>query len=107
MINLIITDNLHLNRLPYNISLQTKTISPEVVKILFDASTKDQINFKYSECETIFKETVGPEYTADNFPRKYIKGDIIVYVSYFKPRKNNDDKPEEKDSLLYRLILIQ
>lgn len=107
MNSLIITDNLRLNSLPHNVSMQTKNVSPEVVQILYGTSTKDQVNFRFPECEAIFNNEIGSDYTNDNFPRKYMKGDTIIHVSYFKPRKNLEQPVEEKDSLLYRLISIQ
>lgn len=106
MNSVIITDTLRLNSLLANATLQTKNISPEVVKILFDTSSKDQVNFRFPECEAIFNTEIGSDYTNDNYPRKFMKGDLIVHVSYFKPRKNVDHAVEEKDSLLYRLISV-
>lgn len=106
MNSLIITDNFRLNTLPLNTTMQTKNVASEVVQILFNASTKDQVSFRYAECEAIFQKEIGKDYTDGNFPRKYMKGDVIVHISYFKPRKVEGEQPEEKDSLLYRLISI-
>lgn len=100
----IITDDLRINALPPNCEITTKTIAAEAVKILFSSSTKNQVNFRFPDCEKIFRETVGEDYNNDNYPRKFQRGDTVISVSYCKPKRTEENNSEP--FLLYRLILV-
>lgn len=104
MNSVIITDDLKLQFLPVNCEVKTRTIAQEAAKILFDTSSKDQVQFKFDDVEKKFRDIVGDDFTNDNFPRKLMKGDLIIQCSYFRP-KVEEEKTSE-DFIMFRLITI-
>ena len=104
MDNVIITDDLKLQFLPVNCEVKTRNITHETAKILFDTSSKDQVYFKFSDVETKFKSVIGSDYNSNNFPRKLMKGDLIIQCSYFRPKVESEKTSD--DFIMFRLLTI-